>query len=207
MKRTVIIVLLLGIIGITVKLSQNYKKAVHINRKDNENAIAIRLNDHVNRIKGFIDTKVKFNNEIAFFVDMKINSGKKRFFVYDFKKDKIIDKGLVAHGSGSETKEFGHLLFSNEPNSLCSSLGKYSIGSSYTGRFGKAYKLYGLDSTNNNALIRNIVLHKYDRVPYLEQDGNICNSYGCPMVNKNFFERLEKILDNSNKTILLEIYY
>ena len=68
-------------------------------------------------------------------------------------------------------------------------------------------KLYGLDSTNNNALIRNIVLHKYDRVPYLEKDGNICNSYGCPMVNKNFFERLEKILDNSNKTILLEIYY
>jgi hypothetical protein len=86
-------------------------------------------------------------------------------------------------------------------------LGKYSIGNYYEGKFGKAYKLYGLDETNSNALTRNIVLHKYYDVPYEEQVNNICNSYGCPMVNKKFYTRLEKIIDNSKKSIVLNIYY
>lgn len=215
MKKIPLIIILLGITVITIKLSQKYKKQVSVikknevpaNKRNEENIIGIRLNNHVNNIKVFTEKKVKFNKDIAFLIDMKINSGKNRFFVYDLKKNMIIDKGLVAHGSGSETKQPGQLLFSNVKSSNCSSIGKYSIGVSYSGKFGKAYKLYGLDSTNSNASIRDIVLHNYYAVPYLEQASEICNSKGCPMVNKNFFERLEKIIDNSNKSILLEIYY
>lgn len=138
---------------------------------------------------------------------MKIHSGKNRFFVYDLKKEAIVDQGLVAHGSGSETEIQGKLKFSNTNNSLATSLGKYYIGNSYVGKFGKAYRLYGLDKTNSNAFERAVVLHKYSDVPYEEQADYICNSYGCPMVNSNYFKRIESIIDNSKTSILLVIYY
>ena len=128
-------------------------------------------------------------------------------FVAGLKNNKIIDKGLVAHGSGLETSIPGKLKFSNTDNSLSTSLGKYSIENSYVGKFGKACKLYGLDKTNSNAYHRNIVLHKYLDVPYYEQENYICNSYGCPMVSEKFYSRIEKIIDNSQTKINLNIYY
>ena len=166
-----------------------------------------RIESQVLEIKKFIKTNSRYNNRIAFFIDMKIPSGKNRFFVYDLKLNKIIDKGLVAHGSGSETGIKGKLRFGNVPNSLKTSLGKYSIGSNYIGKFGKAYKLYGLDTTNNKAFKRDIVFHYYYDVPYKEKDGYICNSYGCSMVNKKYFERIAKIIDSSESDILMSIYY
>ncbi|HJY13542.1 MAG TPA: murein L,D-transpeptidase catalytic domain family protein, partial [Flavobacterium sp.] len=101
----------------------------------------------------------------------------------------------------------GKLKFSNVPNSLSTSLGKYYIGNSYYGKFGKAYKLYGLDKTNSNAFYRDIVFHYYFDVPYQEQKGYICNSFGCPMVNKKYFERTAKIIDDSDSNIVMSIYY
>jgi hypothetical protein len=159
-----------------------------INKKVNaDSAVATnnRINSHVDKIKKIISNNSKYNKDVAFFIDMKIASGKNRFFVYDLKENKIIDKGIVAHGSGSETGIQGKLKFSNVQNSLSTSLGSYYIGNYYNGKFGKAYKLYGLDQTNNNAFKRDIVFHYYYDVPYNEKDGYICNSYGCPMVNKN----------------------
>ena len=162
---------------------------------------------YINEVKRLVEGNKKYNKRIAFFIDMKIPSGKNRFFVYDLKKNKIIDKGLVAHGSGSETNIRGKLKFSNVPNSLTTSLGKYYIGNSYYGKFGKAYKLYGLDKTNSNAFYRDIVFHYYFDVPYQEQKGYICNSFGCPMVNKKYFERTAKIIDSSESIIVMSIYY
>lgn len=172
-----------------------------------DNLIEKRLISHVNEVRALTSKNPKYNDEIGFFVDMKIPSGKNRFFVYDLKENKIIDQGLVAHGSGSETGIEGKLKFSNVTNSLSTSLGKYYIGMSYSGQFGKAYKLYGLNKTNSNAYDRNIVLHKYSKVPYDEQPESICNSYGCPMVNEKYFKRIENIVDSSGKNIILEIYY
>jgi hypothetical protein len=166
-----------------------------------------RIEFQIADIKKLINKNPQYNNKIAFFVDMKIPSGKNRFFVYDLKADKIIDKGLVAHGSGSETGTKGNLRFSNVPNSLSTSLGKYYIGKHYYGKFGRAYKLYGLDKTNSNAFKRDIVFHYYYDVPYEEKDGYICNSFGCPMVNKKYFDRISRLIDSSESNILMSIYY
>ena len=166
-----------------------------------------RLLDRVKTIKQFISTNPKYNNELAFFIDMRIMSGKNRFIVYDLKNDKIVDRGLVAHGIGSETQNNEELKFSNVNSSFCTALGKYYIGKDYIGRFGKAYKLFGLDNTNSNAFARTIVLHKYEKVPYEEQDKAICHSLGCPMVNEIYYGRIEKLIDNSKKNIILDIYY
>ncbi len=166
-----------------------------------------KLKSEIAEMRSFLGKSPKYNSDVALFLDMKIESGRNRFFVYDLKNNKLINKGLVGHGSGSETGIQGELKFSNVKNSNCSSLGKYAIGVSYVGTFGKAYKLYGLDKTNSNAFDRNIVLHKYSEIPFDEQPYPICNSLGCPMVNEKFFGVLEKLIDNSKKKIILVMYY
>jgi len=207
MKKITFGLIFIGIIFTSFKImdkikTENLSKISVLNDPSKE-----KLEYQVNQIRKVIQSNLKYNKEIAFFIDMKIPSGKNRFFVYDLKKDAIIDQGIVAHGSGSETGVQGKLKFSNTNNSLATSLGNYYIGNSYIGRFGKAYKLYGLDKTNSNAFDRAIVLHKYFDVPYEQQTDYICNSYGCPMVNEKYFKRIEKIIDNSKNNILLAIYY
>ncbi|MDQ8012567.1 MAG: murein L,D-transpeptidase catalytic domain family protein [Flavobacterium nitrogenifigens] len=176
------------------------------NDKTEMNLDAERFNQQLENVKTMIASGT-YNSKIAFFIDMKIKSGKNRFFVYDLENNTIIDEGLVANGSGSETAIRGELKFSNIPNSKCTSLGRYSIGKSYRGIFGKAYVLKGLDNTNNNATKRMIVLHSYSAVPEGEQDHYIALSQGCPMVSEAFFKRLEKIIDSSKSNIIMNVYY
>lgn len=166
-----------------------------------------RLTQQLTEVKALLKNRSGYNDKIVFLVDMKIKSGYNRFFVYDIANNKILDKGLVANGSGSETAVKGDLKFSNEPNSKCTSLGRYSVGKSYKGMFGKAYKLSGLDETNSNAAKRAVVLHSYSAVPNDEQEYYISNSQGCPMVSEVFFKRLEKIIDGSKSNIILHIFY
>lgn len=165
-----------------------------------------RFNYQVGAVKAMISSG-SYNSKIAFLVDMRIKSGKNRFFVYNLENNTIIDQGLVANGAGSETAVKGELKFSNEPNSKSTSLGRYAIGKSYRGIFGKAYLLKGLDQTNSNAAKRTIVLHSYSAVPEKEQDYYISLSQGCPMVSEVFFKRLEKVIDGSKSNIILNIYY
>ena len=179
-----------------------------VNKEEVMSAVEIeRFNNHLLEVQDLLHYSQAYNSKIAFFVDMKIKSGKNRFYVYDLVNDKILDEGLVAHGSGSETGIRGELKFSNEPNSNCTSLGRYSIGKSYTGMFGKSYKLSGLDQTNSNAFKRAVVLHSYPAVPEEEQDYYITNSHGCPMVSENFFKRLQNYIDSSKSPIILNVYY
>ena len=148
-----------------------------------------------------------FNTEYCFLVDMSIPSGKKRFFVYNMKKDSVENLSLVAHGWGSVTPDSDQLQFSNTPNSCQTSLGKYKIGYSYTGTFGLAYKLYGLDKTNSKAFERAIVLHSLTHVPDSETyPDDICNSAGCPMVSPSFLAVLSRYIRSSQKPVLLWIY-
>ncbi|WP_300675760.1 murein L,D-transpeptidase catalytic domain-containing protein [Soonwooa sp.] len=164
------------------------------------------LNKNVSALKTFLKDS-NYNQDLAFFIDFSKASGKYRFFVYDLKNDKILNKGLVAHGYGSEKgKTKSSLKFSNTDGSYCSSLGKYAIGASYVGDFGKSYKLNGLDTSNSNAFARAIVLHRLKCVPDKEQDDPICLSLGCPMLSENFFKLVEKYIDNSKKKIILLAY-
>lgn len=207
MKKAFLFALIISTLFVSFKLisSKVKRKSGAISQSDaSENA---QLKVEISKVKERFKTDSNYNAEIGFFINMRIPSMKNRFFVYDFKNDTIIDSGLVAHGSGSETGIIGKLKFSNINNSYSTSIGVYSIGYFYQGRFGKAYKLYGLDDTNSNAFSRHIVLHKYEKVPYEEQENYICNSQGCPMVNEKFYSRLEKIIDNSDQKIILSIFY
>ncbi|MGN7786930.1 murein L,D-transpeptidase catalytic domain-containing protein [Niabella sp. 22666] len=159
---------------------------------------------HVMLIKEFVNQN-NYNREICFFIDMSLASGSKRFFIYDLQKDSTTDAGLVTHGNCYQYWLEGR-KYSNEVGSGCTSLGKYKIGKPYYGKFGLAYKLYGLDKTNNNALKRFVVMHSHACVPDQETKEDICQSNGCPTVSPSFLEKLRAIVDKSTKPVLLYIY-
>ena len=202
MKQKAIVIL--SILGIAL-LCNFYLKDTSIDIKTPKNVVDKTVSK-AEEIKSFLKKNSKYNKEVFFLLDMRIPSNKYRFFVFDAKKNKITDSGLVAHGSGSATAT-GELQFSNTDGSLMTSLGKYYIGNSYIGTFGKAYKMYGLDTTNSNAFLRNIVLHSHKRMPYEEQLSPIILSWGCPMLNEKFYLRIQDILDKSDKNVLLYVYY
>jgi hypothetical protein len=204
MKKSALFLIFIGVFCVSFKCIH---KEENLQLPNSKLSSKEKLASQINEIKKFVNTSSKYNTEVGFFIDMRIASGKKRFFIYDLKNNKLLDQGLVGHGSGSETGIPGKLKFSNIKNSYSTSLGKYAIGNSYNGTFGKAYKLYGLDKSNSNAFDRNIVLHKYWDVPFEEQKNPICNSQGCPMVNEKFYGVIEKIIDNSKKKIILVIYH
>ena len=160
----------------------------------------------IEQVKNFIKDK-KYNQELAIFINFRIPSNKFRFFIYDLKNNKILEKAIVAHGSGSVVEGSNDLVFSNTENSYQSSLGKYEIGSSYIGKFGKAYQLKGLDKTNSNALKRAIVLHPYYCISDVETKELACLGLGCPMLSPNFFKVAEKYIDGSKKPIILYAFY
>lgn len=145
----------------------------------------LRLNQKAVQAKVYITNK-SFDDERCFFIDMRIPSGKNRFFVYNLHHDSVEIAGLVTHGSGIQNNS-DTPVFSNAPNSYCTSLGKYKIGRSYHGQFGLAYKLTGLDRTNNRAFERFVVMHAHECVPNSEvYPLTICESWGCPTVSPSF---------------------
>jgi hypothetical protein len=173
--------------------------------KEKKDLHFIKLKSQAANLKRYAREK-RLSTEYCFLIDMSLPSGRKRFFVYDFLKDTIINSGLVAHGS-CNTAFLEAAEFSNTVGAGCSSLGRYKVGYAYNGNFGKAYKLYGLDSTNSNAFERFVVLHSYECVPDYEiHPQPVCNSLGCPMVSPKFLNELEALIDRSPRPVLLWIF-
>ncbi|MFI5129064.1 MAG: murein L,D-transpeptidase catalytic domain-containing protein [Chitinophagales bacterium] len=149
--------------------------------------------------------KNRYNESICFLVDMSLPSGQNRFFVYNLKKDSLVSSGLVTHGNCNQYWLDGR-KYDNVVGCGCTSLGKYKIGNSYAGRFGLAFKLFGLDKTNDKAFARYVVLHSHSCVPETEVKDEICQSNGCPTVSPGFLWKLKSIVHQSKKPVLLWIY-
>jgi hypothetical protein len=203
-----IALLIAGFTWFTQSAAWKRAKAIHrIHTKTNYKAgpdIKQKLADKAVSAKIFVKDK-KINEQYCFLIDMDLPSGQKRFFIYDLKADSVLSSGLVTHGNCFENWLEGK-RYSNVVGSGCTSLGKYKTGSSYTGKWGYSYKLHGLDSSNNNAFERTVVLHGHRCVSEIEVEDEICQSNGCPTVSPAFLEQLKGIINNSKKPVLLWIY-
>jgi hypothetical protein len=146
-----------------------------------------------------------YDTGYAFLINMSIKSGKKRFYVIDLQTMTIVNSGLAAHGRGEERFTF-EKYFSNNPGSNCTSIGRYKIGKSYQGQFGLAYKLHGLDSTNDNAFKRFVVLHAMGCISYEETNQPICQSEGCPALAPQFLEEIQPVIDSRKRPMLLWVF-
>lgn len=186
----------------------NKTKALHLPQKQTlytaSGPSKEKMQEKATAAKLFVQRK-GYNDKVCFLIDMSLPSGQNRFFIYDLKKDSLKNSALVAHGNCFEYWLEGR-RYSNVVGSGCTSLGKYRIGSSYTGKWGYSYKLHGLDSSNNNAFERTVVLHGHGCIPDTEISDDICQSNGCPTVSPAFLLELKTIINTSPKPVLLWIY-
>ena len=213
MKRlTITLLLLTGITAIALawlNLTPSGKRIRALHLPKTESVItrstvpSLKLKTRASDAKSFVKEK-NYNADFCFLIDLSLPSCQNRFFIYDLKKDSILDSGLVTHGNCNEYWLEGR-KYGNTVGCGCSSLGKYKVGYSYYGKFGLAFKLYGLDKTNDNAFKRYVVLHSHSCVPETEIDSDICQSNGCPTVSPGFLKVLDPMIKGSGKPVLLWI--
>ncbi|HNP54731.1 MAG TPA: murein L,D-transpeptidase catalytic domain family protein [Ferruginibacter sp.] len=121
------------------------------------------------------------NDGILSIVDFSLPSTQKRLFVLDMKTQKLLFHTYVAHGMKSG-KLFAK-VFSNKPESNCSSLGFYRTADTYQGKHGYSLNLEGLErGINDKAADRAIVVHGADYVSEdaIREQGFLGRSWGCP---------------------------
>jgi hypothetical protein len=193
--KTVRIAILTGFAFLLTTCSPAFEQKKHVSE----------LNSRAKEMKLYAQKK-GFSTRYCFLADMRIESGLKRFFVYDLRNNKVFISGLVAHGSCDQFF-LSKAKFSNLRGGGCTSLGLYKIGYAYYGQYGKSFKLFGLEKTNSHAFERAVVLHSYACVPDEEiYPKSLCNSSGCPMVSGTFLNKLSYIIEHSDKPVLLWIY-
>lgn len=126
------------------------------------------------------------NRDYITVIDFTQSSQNKRMYVIDMRTG-AVTRYLVAHGNGSDPSHTGYAKkFSNISGSNMSSLGMYVTGGEYDGKHGRSMRLIGLESTNNNALDRAIVVHgAWYVAPQYKPLGR---SQGCPAVEDRYID-------------------
>jgi len=214
MKKLTIAILILSLAGIILLAWVSLPRPIAITRAQGHSRIPgdrqefgatnPTLKNKAGEALLFCRTR-NFCSDYCFLVDMSLPSGSERFFVYDLKKGIVKNSGLVTHGRCNQDWLEGR-KYGNTPGCGCTSLGKYKIGQKYSGRFGTAFKLYGLDQSNDQAFARFVVLHAHSCVPEKPTPDEICQSDGCPTVSPAFLNQLSILINQSKKPVLLWVY-
>lgn len=147
-----------------------------------------------------LKAKKKLNNSaILSIADMTTVSGRKRFFVIDMVREKLLFVTYVAHGRNSGLDKTLH--FSNEAESNKSSVGFYITDRTYAGKHGYSMRLEGQEiGYNHNAMERDIVVHGADYVgeAIVKSQGYIGRSLGCPALSPAMYKPIiDKIKNGS----------
>ncbi|HSJ09003.1 MAG TPA: murein L,D-transpeptidase catalytic domain family protein [Longimicrobiales bacterium] len=141
----------------------------------------------------------KVRKPYFYFVDLGLNNGTPRGWVFDMDALRIVDGPFtVAHGRGSSQGRNGvPTKFSNRPGSYASSLGLYLAQETYTFR-SSSYSSVGLrmkgesGEFNDAARARGIVAHG---APYVTRS-DAGRSEGCPAMEMERARRLLPMLSN-----------
>jgi hypothetical protein len=151
------------------------------------------------------DRNLLTNDSLITIIDFSLPSTQKRLYILDLKNQKLLHKTLVAHGmnTGNLLAEF----FSNEPESLKSSLGLYITQETYFGNHGYSLRIKGVSKgINDNAEERAIVIHgaEYVSHDFMETYGRIGRSFGCPVLP---VDEANEIIDLIKNGSCLYIYH
>ena len=141
----------------------------------------------------------KVKNQILSIIDFNLSANQERLWVLDMKNKTTLFHTLVAHGRNSG-EEYAK-SFSNKEGSYQSSLGFYVTGSIYQGKHGNSLKLIGVEkSINDAAFDRGIVIHGADYVSkeFIQQNGRLGRSLGCPAVPQNICSNLVNTIKNGS---------
>lgn len=138
-------------------------------------------------------------------IDFSLPSTARRLWVMDVPTGEVLLHEHVAHGQG--TGDDLARVFSNVDGSHQSSLGVFLTAETYTGKHGRSLKLDGLEpGVNDRARARAIVIHAADYVSdaFIEKNGRLGRSWGCPAVHDDV---LDPLLDHVAGGTLLVAWY
>lgn len=153
--------------------------------------MTIQHKDRSNPKKGWrmVRKSVPLRTDYMAILDFSRPSEEQRFFLLNLKTGEV-KKYLVSHGRGSGVRwAYG---FSNVDMSKMTSLGFYLTGDSFQGGHGTSVNLYGLETSNNLAAYRDILLHgaDYATESYIKRRGRLGRSWGCAAVGTPDFPEI-----------------
>lgn len=143
-----------------------------------------------------VNSGVRSSERLAV-IDFSLPSSTPRLWIFDLTERKLLLEELVAHGQNSGENYASS--FSNVVGSYQSSLGLFRTQESYFGRHGYSLRMDGLEpGINDRARERAIVIHQADYVDpgWIERQGRIGRSQGCPAVRPEVVEQVVDSLKN-----------
>lgn len=138
-------------------------------------------------------------------IDYSKPSAQRRLWVVDLRNNKVLFNTYVAHGRNSGGSV--STSFSNQPNSLKSSLGVFLTEDVYTGHDGYSMRIKGLErGINDNVYRRNVVFHgaSYVSAQMARAKGMMGRSWGCMAVSRDIVKPLINTIRNKS---LVFAYY
>lgn len=138
------------------------------------------------------------NTDYAVLVDYSRPSTEKRLYLLDLRQG-YVERFHVAHAIRSGVLEAR--TFSNIPDSWRSSLGFYFANGTYnSAKNGLSLYLDGIDRSNDNSRVRNIVLHgaPYVSEAFISRNGRLGWSEGCFAVGLEHVKYLANILQGGS---------
>lgn len=151
--------------------------------------VVVKEKGYARRRMILVDKQVTVQEDYTTIVDYSKPSSEPRLYLINLNNGSV-GKYLVAHGRGSGVRLAAK--FSNTNNSKMTSLGLYLGGTPYKGRHGTSLRMYGLEATNSNATLRDIVIHsaKYVSYDYVKAQGRLGRSWGCPAVSPGIISKI-----------------
>lgn len=177
-------------------------KNVEVYNSLNNNGFSLPDSDFfLKAIDGFYNLreKGKVEKNILTIINYDLPSTEKRLWVIDLDQNTILFNTFVSHGRNSG--ELYATQFSNENESLKSSLGFYATAEIYNGNNGLSLKLDGLEKgINDHARERSIVIHGADYVSknFIEANNKLGRSHGCPALPRELNEKIIKKISNKS---------
>lgn len=154
--------------------------------------------------------KHHMNEHYALFVDYSIPSGTPRLFVWVFQQKKIVATTYVMHGPGKGSTD-KRPVFSNEPGSECSSLGRFLVTKEHGNSLKCSFRIKGLDPDNQTAYARGLMIHGSTYLDghcwmrYIPLHRTSCQ--GCVTISSRGMDYLWRLVNNEKKPLLLWSYY
>jgi len=146
-----------------------------------------------------LKTGVLSKTNVLTICDFTQSSRRKRLYVIDVAKRKLLYNTYVSHGMNSGV-EYA-TTFSNRPESFKTSLGFYVTSKTYVGRNGLSLKVTGLEKGYNSlAAKRGIVIHGADYIgaEYLKNNGEMGRSLGCTAIPNQMNPKVIKSIKNGS---------
>ena len=208
MKKILLTITLVTFLGSSLSIQANLlntkaNKAQRIadkarNLKPSVVKLAMKASDNAKKLG------VKSDKSIITLIDYSLPSTKKRLWVVDVDKEKVLYSSLVAHGKNSGKEKT--ISFSNTPRSRQTSIGLFLTENTYTGNHGYSLRMQGLEKGfNDNAKRRAIVIHGANYVnEKIALSGRIGRSWGCPAIEQHLTKPIINTIKNG--TLVFAFY-